>query len=216
MVEAVGPTKRAGNRSEVTQSKILATAEEMFGIWGYDGISVRKIANKAGVELSLLLYHFKSKEGLYRAVFEKTAKTILAERHAALTAVIKDGKGRCFDIFMALCGYMLSRPFEGRMHIAHLLERTMVKHDEGQNSVIKEYIDPSSRIFMEALAIACPDADEESIHRSYHWFTGALLQMRMDEKRIERLSGSEVADVRKSMAILARMMCSFLGDTKND
>lgn len=53
---------------------ILQTAEKLFSELGYDGASTRSIANEAGVNMAMLNYYFGSKEGLYKAVFERRFK----------------------------------------------------------------------------------------------------------------------------------------------
>lgn len=58
------------------RDRILASAEKLFGEAGFDGASVRQIALAADVPLALVSYHFGSKEGLYRAIFELRTPTI--------------------------------------------------------------------------------------------------------------------------------------------
>lgn len=50
--------------------KILEKAEELFSVKGYNGTSIRAIAKNAEVNPALVNYHFNSKEGLYRTIFE--------------------------------------------------------------------------------------------------------------------------------------------------
>lgn len=54
--------------SEPTRARIVRSARRCFANSGFSGTSTRQIAEEAGVAQSLLLYHFKSKEGLWRAV----------------------------------------------------------------------------------------------------------------------------------------------------
>ncbi len=50
---------------------ILEAAEKLFAVGGFDGTSVRDIAQKAGVNIAMISYYFGSKEKLMEAVFEK-------------------------------------------------------------------------------------------------------------------------------------------------
>lgn len=52
------------------QFQILKTAEELFAVKGFDGTSVRDIADEAGVNVSMISYYFRSKEKLMEALFE--------------------------------------------------------------------------------------------------------------------------------------------------
>src|ERR1700760_864624 len=49
---------------------ILITAEVLFGEKGFDGTSVRDIAQAAGVNLAMISYYFGSKEKLLESLIE--------------------------------------------------------------------------------------------------------------------------------------------------
>lgn len=51
-----------------TKEQILEVARELFATHGYNGASVRQIAEKAQVNIAAINYHFVSKEGLYWSV----------------------------------------------------------------------------------------------------------------------------------------------------
>ncbi len=53
------------------QIQILKTAEQLFAQKGFDGTSVRDIADEAGVNVSMISYYFRSKEKLMEALFEE-------------------------------------------------------------------------------------------------------------------------------------------------
>lgn len=53
---------------ETTRMRIIRSARHCFAASGFAGTSTRQIAEDAKVAQSLLLYHFKSKEGLWQAV----------------------------------------------------------------------------------------------------------------------------------------------------
>jgi len=50
-----------------TNERIISAAIALFGQRGFEAASTREIAQRAGVHAPLINYHFKSKEGLYRA-----------------------------------------------------------------------------------------------------------------------------------------------------
>ncbi|MEP1144972.1 MAG: TetR/AcrR family transcriptional regulator [Henriciella sp.] len=52
------------------RERILKTAKSRFATAGFDGTSTRQIAEDADVAQSLLLYHFKSKDAIWRAVMD--------------------------------------------------------------------------------------------------------------------------------------------------
>ncbi len=52
-----------------TKSKILNVAQDLFAEKGFDGASIRDIAQRADVNIAAVNYHFKNKENLYWSVF---------------------------------------------------------------------------------------------------------------------------------------------------
>jgi len=53
------------------QLQILKTAEHLFATKGFDGTSVRDIADEAGVNIAMISYYFRSKEKLMETLFEQ-------------------------------------------------------------------------------------------------------------------------------------------------
>ena len=53
------------------QIGIMQTAEKLFAVTGFNGTSVRDIAQEAGVNVAMISYYFGSKEKLMEAVFEE-------------------------------------------------------------------------------------------------------------------------------------------------
>ncbi len=62
----------AKNRN--TEQKIFDAATELFLEKGVDRTSVRDIANKAGINLALMNYYFRSKENLFDTIFSSLVK----------------------------------------------------------------------------------------------------------------------------------------------
>ncbi len=54
------------NKSDATKAVIMRAAITQFTRLGYEGASVRDIANEAGVNIGLIRYHFGHKADLYR------------------------------------------------------------------------------------------------------------------------------------------------------
>jgi len=71
------------DRAIETRDRIIASALELFAAKGYDGVSTHEIAAKADVTQGLITYHFKSKEGLWKASMDTlfgTFRNELAQR----------------------------------------------------------------------------------------------------------------------------------------
>ncbi|NOY36067.1 MAG: TetR/AcrR family transcriptional regulator [Chlorobi bacterium] len=61
-----------------TEDRILITAREVFIAEGYDGARMQHIADKAGINKSLLHYYYRTKENLFTAVFERVFNEIMS------------------------------------------------------------------------------------------------------------------------------------------
>ena len=68
---------------------ILLAAEKLFAQRGYHAVTIRQIAEEAGVPLALVGYHFGPKRDLFHAIFAHWSQTI-DERLAALRAIPLD------------------------------------------------------------------------------------------------------------------------------
>jgi AcrR family transcriptional regulator len=58
------------------QLQIMKVAEDLFSTNGYDGTSVRQIADTAGVNLAMISYYFGSKEKLIEAIVESKTELV--------------------------------------------------------------------------------------------------------------------------------------------
>jgi len=66
---------------------LLAAARTLFAKKGYDATTVKDIADRAKVNVSLVSYHFSGKEGLYRTCLEQFGKARLAVAQELLCPV---------------------------------------------------------------------------------------------------------------------------------
>lgn len=66
------PTTTAGTptitKGERTAQRVLDAAEDLFATQGYDGTSLRQIAERAGIQEPGIYNHFAGKQALYEAV----------------------------------------------------------------------------------------------------------------------------------------------------
>jgi len=62
------------NKSNDTKQLLLANACKIFWSRGYSNVSVREIANAAGVDVALIARYFGSKRGLFEATFDNLTK----------------------------------------------------------------------------------------------------------------------------------------------
>ncbi|QLY80147.1 TetR family transcriptional regulator [Clostridium intestinale] len=88
-----------------TKNKILAAAKELFAKKGFDGTSTREIVNSAGVNISLIAYHFGGKENLFFSMFDHFMEdTYHTETNITPSAIL--------DEFKSIIKYIISLRFE--------------------------------------------------------------------------------------------------------
>ncbi|MFN8006104.1 MAG: TetR family transcriptional regulator [Terriglobia bacterium] len=78
---------------ESARERILNSAERMFARHGFEATSLRAIIVEAKVNLASVHYYFGSKEGLFRAVFQRRFTPVNQER-LRLLEVKKAAAGR--------------------------------------------------------------------------------------------------------------------------
>jgi AcrR family transcriptional regulator len=79
-----------GGRVADARTRIVEAAERLFADRGYHAVSLRTIMAEAEVNVSAAHYYFRSKQNLFRAIFEERAAQINARRKERLTQCLKD------------------------------------------------------------------------------------------------------------------------------
>jgi AcrR family transcriptional regulator len=88
-------------RGEATRSLILDAARDMLREHGYGGTTTRAVAERAGVQLSAVHYHYGGKRGLLVAVLDRENERLL-DRQQALYA----GDAPLADKWRTACEYL--------------------------------------------------------------------------------------------------------------
>lgn len=77
--------RKAKGDGHQRRAEILAAAERIFVAEGYEGATIRKIADEVGVSSTALYMHFADKDGILLEISERTL-TQLLERNREITA----------------------------------------------------------------------------------------------------------------------------------
>ena len=73
-------------RGQATRDRIVDAAREVLVEHGHGGTSTREVADRAGVRLSLVHYHFGGKQGLLVEVLERENEQLLARQRELYAA----------------------------------------------------------------------------------------------------------------------------------
>ncbi|MFF3439541.1 TetR/AcrR family transcriptional regulator [Streptosporangium sp. NPDC002721] len=100
------PRDRSAPPAPSTPDRILAEATDLFARHGADGVSMRDIAARVGIDVSSVHHHFPSKASLYDAcfarVFELERATLTPPVRALLAAVRSETPGDVVGAMHAL------------------------------------------------------------------------------------------------------------------
>lgn len=106
------PPGRPQGPDSVSYDRLLTAALSSFACHGFDGVSLRTIANAAGFNVSMVAHHFGSKVGLWQAVVDLIAQDHqeLLERLKALNATDEPLAFRLMAALDTLLDRLAERP----------------------------------------------------------------------------------------------------------
>jgi len=108
---AADPAGVRATRKARTREEILEAAGRAFAARGFDGASLREIAAAAGVAQPLIVYHFGSKEGVWRAAVGRLFSRVAQATEEAVAAVGPDaGEARLRALLRSLIGVIARDP----------------------------------------------------------------------------------------------------------
>lgn len=196
-IKPAAAPKRAGAAARQAEPRpdrklaILLAAEKLFAERGYHAVTIRQIAEEAGVPLALVGYYYGQKHELFHAIFAHWNRTI-EERLAALQAALaQDSSDRLRAILEAFVAPVLRlRASSEGEYYALLVARELYHATEETDRVLRAYFDPMAHAFLDALHAALPHATRGQIAWCYQFALGALLH-HLSDGRIERLSRGE-------------------------
>ncbi|TDF62198.1 TetR/AcrR family transcriptional regulator [Cupriavidus sp. L7L] len=185
------------------RERVLDAAERLFAEGGFDGVSMRDIAAAAEVGLPLIVYHFETKQNLYRALFDRR-KTLFDARLEALRTPLADGEDPVEHLVRAFVEPVIRiQDREEGVAYAKLVAREASDPKAAVRSVVADYFDPFAMEFVKAIRKALPGNDASYASWAYLFAVGALV-MSVFDSRIERISGGKVktGDLRRKSEYL--------------
>lgn len=146
------PTRARGPyaKTEARRAEILSTALEAFSVRGFQGSSLREIADSVGLSQAGVLHHFSSKEALLAAV--------LAEKDAVSVSHFDGAHG--LGVLEALRGVVaenLAQP--GLIRLFTTLSAEAINEDHPAHSYFQIRYAAARELIAEALAQGKKDGD---------------------------------------------------------
>lgn len=174
---------------------VLDAAEELFSQRGFYGVTVRQVAEMAGVDVALPNYYFDSKRGLFDAVFLRRAEVLNTQRSDCLDAALSaaEAAGERIAVKDVLNAFITpvmeaqSSHDPGWRNYCRLVAE--VNSSAVWAGMMTSHFDALIAKFIDALRLALPGVEDKDLYWAYHMLTGALTLTMADTGRIDRLSG---------------------------
>jgi len=170
-------TQSESAKDQATVTRLLDTAERLFGELGYDGVGMRMLADEAKVNLGAATYHYGSKAALYIETFMRGFRPVNAERLRLLRDAETQAGGKPVSV-EKIVECMIRPPFEsGLEHPAFqkFLARNLLMPPPFIHAAIEKELLPGVEVFIAALKRARPDVPEDLLHLRSMFAMGALL-----------------------------------------
>lgn len=168
-----------------TKDLILDAAELLFSENGVEGVSLRTLTRKAGVNLASVHYHFGSKEAVAKAAFCRRVRPINAERLALLEKVEGEDARDVEGILKAMYSPVISMAQSGAhgRRFMRLCARFYSEPVDYIKSAFEEEYGIVIQRFEEALHRALPGLPRPELQRRMHFAIGVMVHTMLDSSR---------------------------------
>jgi AcrR family transcriptional regulator len=207
--DAATPAQVDPEREAATKAQVLAAAERLFALHGFQNVSVRDITAEAGVNLASVNYHFGSKDALVFEIFRRRTAELSRDRARMLheATARHDGRPPVREILAALMEPPLrwSNPANVRRIAMQFIIRARNEGSDAVRDVIRNDVS-HLRPFTEALMSALPHLPPEEVYWRLHFALGMIHNNRFAEfDRLHTLSDGATRES-DTQGLLGRML----------
>jgi len=204
--------QQTSQRQASMREPILDAAEALFSQNGFRAVSMREIAQASGANLGSISYHFGSKDGLLRAIYERHSGPMNRRRADLLKEAqrIRDADDRLSAIVRAFILPSLSDTAGdegGGARFARLRAIVMAEQHEEAQKIIAEAFNPINLAFIEALQACLPHLPRGDVVWRTHFLLGAVNYTLINPGRVTRLSAGQ-ADGRDTEQALSQIVAA--------
>lgn len=202
----VGRAAASGQpKGQSAHTRFLAAADRVFLHRGYDGATIRAIAQEAGTSLANLSRHWSGKEDLFREVFARHFDRIHVAQNERLDVVERSAAGSrptvraILGAFYAPALHAGVGPREERLsHMVYC--RALVDPAPPVRRIVSGLIRHVSQRVIELLRQALPEHDAETFYLIVATAMGAYIQPQLFGMQLARAVGVRFADIDWSRA----------------
>ena len=193
-------SKSLGRINTANRQKILDCAEELFALSGYDGVSVRAITSRAGVDVSQVNYYFGTKDALFEEVMLRRADRMSQARMRSISSLNLTGdiSGDRSKLNRKILTFFINPLFgdspkeRGELSNYRKLIALVANSKRWQDSVFKEHYDPIVESYIDALCLVNSHLSRDDVCWAFNFFLGSLTNAIAETGRIDRLSRGSV------------------------
>jgi len=199
-----------------TRQRILDAAEKLFARQGFESTSLRSVISSAEVNLAAVHYHFRSKEGLARAVIERRFAPVNDERLRLLAKYESQARsGRELQVEEILEAFLAPMLRVGLLHSGqgHLLmqlgARLLQASDGTLERVAGSEFDRVAARFIAAFQRTLPNLPKREIAWRMNFTIGAAARALFGGIPVRVLSSAshENLQERDVERVLQRLIC---------
>jgi AcrR family transcriptional regulator len=184
----------SGKTGSGARETILNAAEELFAQSGFDGVPVREVAKHANVTLSLVTYHFATKDQLFDHVLGRRSHEVNAMRASLLDEFIADGSRDLRRLVEAYTMPFLLKIGSGDPQWRSYGELiSQLSNSAKYAYLIKKYYDGIARRYANSLAELYEGGSIELAIRSLVFSISVLMGAMSSMRRVDSLSDGQFA-----------------------
>jgi AcrR family transcriptional regulator len=165
---------------------ILDAAEQLFADHGFDGVSMRQVAQRAKVGLGLVTYHFPSKEGLFDQVVGRRAEALNEARREALAELDEPSLELLIATFFQPYRNFIETGDKGWRSYAKL--HAVLSQDANWTNMVFSRFGGLAQEMIERLMAAEPALTREAAVRGYSLMIGTTVSVFSDTGLLDILS----------------------------
>lgn len=185
--------RKAGRPKTDGRDAILSAAERLFAERGFEGCSLRSVADLAGVNQGMIHYFFKTKEALFFEAYMRNGQQLVDERMRLLDdeETAHAGKAipieRLIEIFL-VPAVRLAMSGPGGRNFLRMQAHLQLDGSSFGDKLRRTLYDASSRRFVQALAASLPELEREQVSWRFIFVLGTYQYVLANSGRLEALS----------------------------
>lgn len=201
-------------RGEATRERVLDAAECLFADHGFDAVSIRQIAQAAGVTLGVVGFHSGSKEELFNTILKRRVDALSRARRQRLDALRAAAAPPSLRALMSayIEPYIDYATTGGPQWFAYA---RLIAHVAGGSRwypQVRDLYDPLAREYIAEIAQLYPDTSRNRLAAAFVMSVAAMLSTVASTVRMEALAhadGKAEADSAERLRLYGETLIDF-------